>query len=116
MNVVYRVENIKEKLEDKKNSTKYGTTVRINFDESTNNKRLLSKYGCALAIKLINPEQIGEIVGMNVAFSKRNIELFYLKETFGRVLSMVFKWFKMNEYVSGDTFGESISNFRQKVF
>lgn len=54
-------------VEQKAVSNNAGLTTQkiinlIKVEENAFNKRLLSKYGCFLAIKLINPEEIHDIV------------------------------------------------------
>lgn len=67
-------------------------------DESSFNKRLLSRYGCYLIISLIDPTEFTPDI-----------------ETFGRIISMVLQWFHMVCYIPSDASGEIIAKLRTRV-
>jgi hypothetical protein len=66
-------------------------------DDSSFNKRLLSRFGCYLIVTLINPNEYGN------------------SEVFGKIVSMILEWFHLVCYIPSDSSGEIISKLRTQV-
>jgi protein unc-79 len=63
-------------------------------DNSSTNRRLLSRYGCYLIISLLKPNECEDL------------------EIFGSIISMVLQWFHRVCYIPSDSSGELIAKMR----